>query len=146
MATCDVDVGLADDSHPEVVEGPGKETGEGGHKDHGPVTTGHSDSDPSEILLADETFHMSFGVDLTKFLAESGIFHVAIQPTDSVVVFANLHQSCSIGLSRRQFVALFVAWRLGQFDIVQAHGGRVNNRGFNFRLDIGIFQQCSVKN
>ena len=112
MAAGNVDISLADDTHPKVVKGSAEEAGEGGHEDHGAVTASHSNTDASQILLANEAFDMSFGEDFTKFLAECGVFHVAIQSTYTVVVFSNLDKSCSISLSSCQFVAFFVAWSL----------------------------------
>ena len=112
MAASNVDISLADDTHPKVVKGSAEEAGEGGHEDHGAVTASHANTDASQILLANEAFDMPFGKDFTKFLAESGVFHVAIQSTDTVVVFSNLDKCCSISLSSCQFIAFFVAWSL----------------------------------
>ena len=41
----DVDVGLGDDAHPQVVEGSGDEAGERGDEHHGTVAAGGADAD-----------------------------------------------------------------------------------------------------
>ena len=68
MGADDIDVGLGDDAHPEVVKGSRQKGRKGRDKGHATVAASHADGHAHQVLLADEAFHVAFGEHLAYFL------------------------------------------------------------------------------
>ena len=57
MRSNDIQISLRDDSHPEVVEGPGEECSEGRGEGDGSIPARYSDTNTDHVLFADEALN-----------------------------------------------------------------------------------------
>ncbi len=109
---------LRDDSHPEVVKGPGEEAGKRGDKGDGAIATGETDanlkwrvilstiyhgskdisSHPGHVLLADEALDVPLRKLAPDPLGEGGVLHVPVQGDHARVALGDLQESAAVRL------------------------------------------------
>jgi len=88
MRPHEVDLGLGNGAHPDLVEGTCEEGGKGAAEDDVPVSTGQADAHSSNVLFCDEALHVALVKRLLVSEGEGGVLGVSIQSHDTVVVLA----------------------------------------------------------
>ena len=118
-----IEVGLGDDTHAQVVKSTGQEGSKGGGKcnrpktisklislkhdadRYSPISASDSDAHPKHILFTDEALNVAVLVDLEHLLGEGGVLHVTVQGDNIWMSSGKLAQSTAIGLSGGKLLA-----------------------------------------
>ena len=74
-----IQVGLAYDTHSQVVESSGEEAGKGRGKGNRSISASNPNANPDKILLAYEAFDVSVLIHFLDVLREGRVLHIAIQ-------------------------------------------------------------------
>lgn len=96
MGAHEVDLGLGDGTHADLVKSTGEEGGEGTTEHYVPVPAGQPDTNTTDVLLGNEALDIAVGESFLVCEGEGGVLGVPIEGNDTLVVLSQLHQSISI--------------------------------------------------
>ena len=96
-----VQVGLAYNTHSQVVESSGEEACKGRGKGNRSISAGNPNANPNKILLAYEAFDVSVLVHFLDVLREGRVLHIAIQGDHLGVRCGQFSQGRAIRLPSR---------------------------------------------
>ena len=91
-----VDVGLWDGSHTDLIISTAEERSKRAGKYNVAIPAGSSDAHTHEILFGNEALDVAVWEGISEFLGVSGILCVAVHGDDSVIVLSDLHKGRAV--------------------------------------------------
>lgn len=131
MRATEVDIGLRDGSHTDLIEGTRPEGCKSAGEGHTAITTRHTDSHIGQILLGDEALDETVRESVLELLRVRRVLDIAIESHYSLIILAQFDESSAIGQSSGHLFAQLVSRSFGQLDVADIRSWDLSSDGLD---------------